>query len=247
MTTATSECLGGELLAEMFRLHGVGPMFGMAGFQFLPFYDAVQQLGLRHFLVNDERTAAFSADAYARVTGRPGVCDGTLGPGATNLITGLVEARNAGIPLVALTGDANRHHANKNMTQEAHQVEILRPAVKELIRVEVPERSLSLSAVHSSSLRRVAQAPSCLMSPRMLLMPKYDLTPASSMSTRRTFPCPLDDRPPILATSSGPPRPSVAPAARSSSWVEGSTSQVPMRSSRVRRAARPPRRPYDQR
>ena len=128
--------LGGRALAEMLRLAGVGPMFGMGGFQLLPFYDAIHELGLRHYLINDERTGAFAADAYARVTGRPGVCDGTLGPGATNLVTGLVEALNAGTPVIAITGDTHRAHAWKNMTQECRQTDILRPAVKELIRVE---------------------------------------------------------------------------------------------------------------
>ncbi len=127
---------GGRALAEMLRLADVGPMFGMGGFQLLPFYDGIRQLGLRHTLINDERCGAFAADAYARVSGRPGVCDATLGPGATNLVTGLVESLNAGVPVVAIAGDTHRGHAWKNMTQEARQVEILRPACKELLRVE---------------------------------------------------------------------------------------------------------------
>jgi acetolactate synthase-1/2/3 large subunit len=131
---------GGRAMAEMLRLSGAGPMFGMGGFQLLPFYDAVGQLKLKHNLINDERTGAFAADAYARVTNRPGVCDATLGPGATNLVTGLVESLNAGTPMVVFTGDANRTHAWKNMTQEARQVDILRPAAKELIRVELTSR-----------------------------------------------------------------------------------------------------------
>ena len=121
---------GGQALAEMLKLSGVGPMFGMGGFQLLPFYEAMRALGLRHFLINDERCGAFASDAYARVTNRPGVCDATLGPGATNLVTALVESLNAGIPQIAIVGDANRDHAWKNMTQEARQVEILRPAVE---------------------------------------------------------------------------------------------------------------------
>jgi len=115
-------------------------MFGMGGFQLLPFYDALSQLGMRHFLINDERCGAFAAEAYARVTNRPGVCDGTLGPGATNLVTGLIEGLNAGTPMIALAGDTNRAHSWKNMTQECRQAEILRPAVKELIRVELTSR-----------------------------------------------------------------------------------------------------------
>jgi acetolactate synthase I/II/III large subunit len=137
---------GGRAMAEMLRLAGVGPMFGMGGFQLLPFYDALGQLGLRHFLINDERCGAFAAEAYARVTNRPGVCDGTLGPGATNLVTGLVEALNAGTPVVAFAGDTNRSHSWKNMTQECRQVEILRPAVKEVIRVEQTHRVPELLA-----------------------------------------------------------------------------------------------------
>ena len=131
---------GGRALAEMLRLAGAGPMFGMGGFQLLPFYDAAGLVGLNHHLINDERCGAFAADAYARVTNRPGICDGTLGPGATNLVTGLVESLNGGIPIVAITGDTNRMHSWKNMTQESRQVEILRPAVKELIRVEMTAR-----------------------------------------------------------------------------------------------------------
>jgi len=131
---------GGRAMAEMLRLAEVGPMFGMGGFQLLPFYDALAQLGMKHFLINDERCGAFAAEAYARVTNRPGICDGTLGPGATNLVTGLIEGLNAGTPMIAFAGDTNRAHSWKNMTQECRQVEILRPAVKELIRVEQTSR-----------------------------------------------------------------------------------------------------------
>lgn len=135
-----NEMTGGEALARMLQAHGVGPMFGMGGFQLLPFYDAARRLGLAHSLINDERCGVFAADAYAKVSGRVGVCDATLGPGATNLVTGLVEALNAGSPLVVLVGDTHRLHSWKNMTQEARQSEILRPACKELLRVERIER-----------------------------------------------------------------------------------------------------------
>jgi acetolactate synthase-1/2/3 large subunit len=146
MTTTTASnrpgghMTGGRALAEMLRLHEVGPMFGMGGFQLLPFYEAVRALGLRHYLINDERCGAFAADAYARITNRPGVCDGTLGPGATNLVTSLVESLNAGVAMVAITGDSHRLHSWKNMTQESRQLDILRPAVKEIIRIEMAER-----------------------------------------------------------------------------------------------------------
>ncbi len=138
--TSSNEMTGGEALARTLQAHNVGPIFGMGGFQLLPFYDAARRLGLAHSLISDERNGAFAADAYARITGRVGVCDGTLGPGATNLVTGLVESLNGGTPVVAIVGDAHRAHSGKNMTQEARQLEILRPAVKDVLRVERIER-----------------------------------------------------------------------------------------------------------
>lgn len=141
MTTPQSfEITGGEAIVRMLQSHGAGPMFGMGGFQLLPFYDAARRLGLRHHLINDERAGTFAADAYAKVSGRVGLVDATLGPGATNLVTGLIEALNAGTPLVALVGDSHRDHSWKNMTQESRQIEILRPTVKEVIRVESIQR-----------------------------------------------------------------------------------------------------------
>jgi acetolactate synthase-1/2/3 large subunit len=135
-----NEMTGGEALARCLQAQRAGPMFGMGGFQLLPFYDAVRRLGMTHTLINDERCGVFAADAYAKLSGRVGLCDATLGPGATNLVTGLVEALNAGSPLVAIVGDTHRAHSWKNMTQETHQAEILRPACKELLRIERTER-----------------------------------------------------------------------------------------------------------
>jgi acetolactate synthase I/II/III large subunit len=141
--TDTVSLTGGEAIVEILERAGVGPMFGMGGFQLLPFYDAVRRKGLVHNLINDERCGAFASDAWARMSGRPGVCDATLGPGATNLVTALVESLNAGVPQVVFVGDTHSDHSWKNMTQEARQLEILRPATKEVIRIEraarVPE------------------------------------------------------------------------------------------------------------
>jgi acetolactate synthase-1/2/3 large subunit len=134
------EITGGEALVRMLLAHGAGPVFGMGGFQLLPFYDAARRLGLDHHLINDERAGVFAADAYAKVTGRVGLVDATLGPGATNLVTGLVEALNSGTPMVAIVGDSHREYSWKNMTQECRQLEILRPAVKEVIRIETLSR-----------------------------------------------------------------------------------------------------------
>lgn len=135
-----NEMTGGEAIARMIQAHKGGPMFGMGGFQLLPFYDAARRLGLEHHLINDERAGVFAADAYAKVSGRVGLADATLGPGATNLVTGLVEALNAGTPMVVLVGDSHREFSWRNMTQETRQIDILRPAVKEVLRVEMIQR-----------------------------------------------------------------------------------------------------------
>ncbi|OCW58382.1 thiamine pyrophosphate-binding protein [Hoeflea olei] len=136
----TIELTGGEAIARMISLYNPGPIYGMGGFQLLPFYDAARRIGLKHYLINDERAGIFAADAYAKISGRVGLADATLGPGATNLVTGLVEALNAGTPMVVLVGDSHREHSWKNMTQESRQTEILRPAVKELLRIEMISR-----------------------------------------------------------------------------------------------------------
>ncbi len=131
---------GGRALAKMLALATPSPCFGMGGFQLLPFYEGMRVEGLEHYLINDERCGAFAADAYARVSGKPGLCDATLGPGATNLVTALVESLNAGVPIIAIIGDSHRAHSWKNMTQECRQLDILRPAVKDILRVEMVER-----------------------------------------------------------------------------------------------------------
>ena len=85
------------------RLYGVRHLFGLCGDTSLPFYDALYRLehGITHVLTRDERSAAYMADGYARVSGRPGVCEGPSGGGATYLLPGLVEANESCSPCSA--------------------------------------------------------------------------------------------------------------------------------------------------
>ncbi len=98
---------GGALLAALLAEHGVRHVFGVPGGQTLALYDGILDRApdLRHVLVRDERSAAYAADAYARVTGRVGVCDATVGPGAAKLPSGLGEALGASIPVLALVSE----------------------------------------------------------------------------------------------------------------------------------------------
>jgi acetolactate synthase I/II/III large subunit len=98
---------GGGLLASLLAEHGVRHVFGVPGGQTLALYDAIldREPGMQHVLVRDERSAAYAADGYARVTGRAGVCDATVGPGAAKLPSGLGEALGASVPVVALVSE----------------------------------------------------------------------------------------------------------------------------------------------
>ena len=104
---------GGDLVAELLMRYGVTHVFGQPGGQTAALYDGIAKRGpgLRHILVRDERSAAYAADAFARLTGRPGICDVTVGPGTTKLSDGLVESHNASVPVIALVGELPRDWA----------------------------------------------------------------------------------------------------------------------------------------
>jgi acetolactate synthase-1/2/3 large subunit len=98
---------GAEAAVRMLQAHGVQHIFGLCGDTSLPFYDALARLdhGMAHVLTRDERHAAYMADAYARVTGRVGVCEGPSGGGATYIIPGVVEANESSVAMVSITSD----------------------------------------------------------------------------------------------------------------------------------------------
>ncbi len=96
---------GAEIILESLRREGVEVVFGYPGGANLPLYDALKKYpDIRHILVRHEQSAAHAADAYARVTGKAGVCWATSGPGATNLVTGIANAWMDSVPLVCITG-----------------------------------------------------------------------------------------------------------------------------------------------
>src|SRR5256714_8289010 len=103
----------GDLLAELLAGYGVTHVFGQPGGQTVALYDGLNRRKERvtHLLVRDERSAGYAADAFARLTGRPGVCDVTVGPGTTKLADGLVESLNASVPVVAVVGELPRDWA----------------------------------------------------------------------------------------------------------------------------------------
>lgn len=132
---------GGEAVVRMLSLHGVDYAFGMGGFQTLPYYDAIaRQDALHHVVIRDEKHGAFAADAFARVANRPAVADATLGPGATNLVSGAAESLGASIPLILITGEVNQGISGRAATQESDQFGMLAPTTKAQYRITQIQR-----------------------------------------------------------------------------------------------------------
>jgi acetolactate synthase-1/2/3 large subunit len=122
---------GAEMVVQALKDQGVDVVFGYPGGAVLPIYDEIfQQNEIRHILVRHEQGAVHMAEGYARSTGKPGVVLVTSGPGATNAVTGLVDALMDSIPLVVLTGQVPTFMIGSDAFQEADTVGITRPATK---------------------------------------------------------------------------------------------------------------------
>ncbi len=121
---------GARILLECLVRENVDCIFGYPGGVTLPLYDAIYDHPIRHVLVRHEQNACFAAEGYARTTGRVGVCCATSGPGATNLVTGLVDAMMDSIPVVALTGQVSTKLIGSDAFQEADTFGITRSCTK---------------------------------------------------------------------------------------------------------------------
>jgi acetolactate synthase-1/2/3 large subunit len=119
-----------ELLVKSLENEGVKVMYGLPGEENLEVMDAIRDSGIRFIQTRHEQGAAFMADVYGRLTGKAGVCLSTLGPGATNLITGIGEAYLDRALVVVLTGQADLGRLNKESHQHVDLVEIFRPITK---------------------------------------------------------------------------------------------------------------------
>ena len=127
----TRQMTGAKMVVEALKDQGVDVVFGYPGGAVLPIYDEIfQQNGIQHILVRHEQGAVHAAEGYARSTGKPGVVLVTSGPGATNAVTGLVDALMDSIPLVVLTGQVPTFMIGSDAFQEADTVGITRPCTK---------------------------------------------------------------------------------------------------------------------
>ncbi len=121
---------GARILLECLTREKVECIFGYPGGVTLPLYDALYDYPMKHILVRHEQNACFAAEGFARATGKVGVCCATSGPGATNLVTGLVDAMMDSIPIVAITGQVSTKLIGSDAFQEADTFGITRSCTK---------------------------------------------------------------------------------------------------------------------
>jgi acetolactate synthase-1/2/3 large subunit len=178
---------GARLVVEALEREGVRHIFGYPGGAIMPVYDALPGSSLNHILVRHEQAAALAADAYGRVTGEPGVCLATSGPGATNLVTGIANAFMDSVPMVAITGQVARPLIGTDAFQEVDIFGITLPIVKHSY---VIRRTEDIPAVFAEAF---ALARSGRPGPVLIDLPKdvamlagapepFALEPAPSMS-----------------------------------------------------------------
>jgi acetolactate synthase-1/2/3 large subunit len=123
--------IGADVVCEALIRQGVDVLFGYPGGVILPLYDVLDDYpAIRHVLVRHEQGAAHAADGYARASGRVGVCLGTSGPGATNLVTGIGTAQLDSVPMVAITGNVAAALLGKDAFQEIDISGITLPMTK---------------------------------------------------------------------------------------------------------------------
>ena len=129
---SSNQKTGAEATVDLLAGHGVKHIFGLCGDTSLPLYDALGSLnhGMEHILTRDERHAGYMADAYARVTGKPGVCEGPSGGGATYMLPALIEAGDSSVPILAITTDVATTSVGRFPLTELDQEALFKPVTK---------------------------------------------------------------------------------------------------------------------
>lgn len=172
---------GGFALIDSLKRHGVKHIFGYPGGAILPIYDELYRAeaegGIQHILVRHEQGAAHAADGYARATGQVGVCFGTSGPGATNLVTGIATAHMDSIPLVIITGQVARGTIGTDAFQETDIYGITLPIVKHSYVVRDPRDMARIvaEAFHIASTGR--PGPVLIDVPKDVGLEEFDYEP----------------------------------------------------------------------
>ncbi len=179
---------GGYALMDSLQRHGVEYIFGYPGGAILPIYDSLYLVestsGIKHILVRHEQGASHAADGYARATGKVGVCFGTSGPGATNLVTGIATAYMDSIPMVIVTGQVPRAAIGTDAFQETDIYGITLPIVKHSYVVRDPRDMgrIVAEAFHIASTGR--PGPVLIDVPKDVALEEFDYIPVEPGSVK---------------------------------------------------------------
>lgn len=126
----TEQMSGSQMLLKALTNEGVEVVFGYPGGAILPTYDEIYKNGIKHILARHEQGAIHAAEGYARISGKPGVCIVTSGPGATNVVTGIADAMIDSIPLIVITGQVAQTLIGTDAFQEADIIGVTMPITK---------------------------------------------------------------------------------------------------------------------
>nr|WP_244142150.1 biosynthetic-type acetolactate synthase large subunit [aff. Roholtiella sp. LEGE 12411] len=179
---------GGFALLDSLHRHGVEYIFGYPGGAILPIYDDLYKVeatgAIKHILVRHEQGAAHAADGYARATGKVGVCFGTSGPGATNLVTGIATAYMDSIPMIVVTGQVARPFIGTDAFQETDIYGITLPVVKHSYVVRDPKDMARIvaEAFHIASTGR--PGPVLIDVPKDVALEEFDYVPVKPGSAK---------------------------------------------------------------
>jgi acetolactate synthase-1/2/3 large subunit len=185
---APKRASGGFALLDSLRRHGVEYIFGYPGGAILPIYDDLYKVeatgAIKHILVRHEQGASHAADGYARATGKVGVCFGTSGPGATNLVTGIATAYMDSIPMVIVTGQVPRPVIGTDAFQETDIYGITLPIVKHsyVVRDSKDIARIVAEAFHIASTGR--PGPVLIDVPKDVALEEFDYVPVEPGSVK---------------------------------------------------------------
>jgi acetolactate synthase-1/2/3 large subunit len=142
--SVTIKLRGAEYIVKLIELLDARDLFAYPGGAILPIYDALAFSKLNNILVRHEQGAAFAANGYARITGRPGFCLATSGPGATNLVTGIADAFADSVPMIAITGQVQFHLVGTDAFQETDITGICIPITKKTFLISKLEEAADI-------------------------------------------------------------------------------------------------------
>lgn len=193
MTTTVKTLRPGHAVVEALVAEGVEVVFGLPGGHILGIYDGLYDTpAIRHVLVRHEHSAASMAAGYAQLTGEPGVCVVTAGPGATNLVTAVAEAYVGALPLVILAGRAVTANAHRGASQEVSTERIFGPITKMAVRVDRPEHLPQLVRQAFAAARGGKPGPVLLDIPKDMLDGEIEVGPYLPSARRPRIPAPAD-------------------------------------------------------